>query len=161
MVAITAAFVTQPVFGVPDHQLIFTETSSTDLTVTYDGSPLTVTRDSSDLWHFSLPSGFFSFGQPQWTEPDKSNLVNYVDFTSNTEAIVHSDILPNSVFSTNADDTSVEVGTIFVGGVPVDATFDDDAATAETPAVPDTGTTGSLLGLSLIGLVFLRRKLCC
>jgi hypothetical protein len=37
--------------------------------------------------------------------------------------------------------------------------FVDSAATSETTAVPDTGTTASLFGLSLAGLAFLRRKL--
>ena len=160
-IAIIAAWVTQPVFGglLPaptPHELVITENSSTSLTVTYDGSPLIVSFDSSDLWHFSMPRAFLSLGQPQWTEPDPSNLVNYVDFTSNVEAIVHSDILPNSFFSTNADGASVGVGTILTDGLQVFATFHDlgDAA------VPDTGTTFSLFGLSLMGLGFLRRKLC-
>jgi hypothetical protein len=37
----------------------------------------------------------------------------------------------------------------------------DSAAGSEGASVPDTGTTGSLFGFSLAGLVFLRRKLSC
>jgi VPDSG-CTERM motif len=162
MVAITAVWVTQPVFGggvtPAPHQIVMTENSSTSLAVTYDGSPLIVSLDGSDLWHFTLPATFLSLGRPAWTEPENSSLVNFVDFTSNTFAIVHSDILSNSVFSTNADGASVLVGSVLVDGLSVFATFHDNAAASE--GVPDTGTTGSLLGLSLMGLGFLRRKLC-
>src|ERR1700693_724582 len=41
--------------------------------------------------------------------------------------------------------------------VGIDVTFHDNGDTA---AVPDTGTTGSLFGLSLAGLAFLRRNVC-
>jgi hypothetical protein len=158
MVAIAAALMTQPVFGggVVPNSIVITENSSTGLAATYNGSSLTVTPISPDLWSFTLPAGFLSLGQPQWTEPGNSSLVNYVDFTSNLAAIVHSDILSNSAFSTNADGTFVQVGTVL--GAPVVASFTDLAGASE--GVPDTGTTGSLLGLSLMGLGFLRRKLC-
>jgi VPDSG-CTERM motif len=158
-IAITGTWVTQPAYGAAIHQIVITEKSSTSLTATFDGSPLTVTPTpgSPDNWSFSLPGGFLSLGQPQWTEPENSKLVNYVDFTLNTAAIVHSDILPNSFFSTNANGASVRVGTDLLDGTAVFATFHDRGDTA---AVPDTGTTGSLLGLSLMGLAFFRRKLC-
>jgi hypothetical protein len=158
MVAIAAALMTQPVFGggVVANSIVMTENSSTSLAVTYNGSSLTVTPISPDLWSFTLPAGFLSLGQPQWTEPGNSSLVNYVDFTSNLVAIVHSDILSNSAFSTNADGAFVGVGT--VPGGPVVASFTDLAAASE--GVPDTGATFSIFGLSLMCLGFLRRKLC-
>jgi hypothetical protein len=155
MVAITAAWVTQPVFGTISvgHELVLTENSSTSLTVTYDLSPLTVTPTpgSPDQWTFSLPAGFAdlaTFGL--WTEPDNSNLVNSVGFVNGS---VFSDVTnPGGPALTNG--TPIQVGSD--GGVAVFATFNDlgDAA-----AVPDTGTTFSLLGLSLMGLAFLRRKI--
>src|SRR5438270_5048353 len=148
IVAITAALVmTQPAFGDSEHRLVLTENSSASLAVTYDGSPVTVTPISPDNWSFSLPADFFSFGQPAWIEPDNSSVVNWVDFSSNTVASVHSDMSPLFFFSTHPDGTPVEVGTIFLGGVPVFATFHDHGDTA---AVPDTGTTGFLCGLSLL-----------
>jgi len=165
IVVITAASATQPVFGGAVHQFVLTENSSTSLAVTYDGSPLTVNFVSSDSWNFLLPAGFVNtlagFNQA-WTEPGNSNLVNLVNFgTEITRAApITSDLtidpLPGSGVSPVANDTSVQVGT--VGGVAVFATFDDKAAASE--AVPDTGTTCSLLALSFIGLAFLRRKLC-
>ena len=156
-IAITGTWVTESAYGTAIHQIVITENSSTSLTATFDGSPLTVIPVSPDTWSFSLPGGFLSQGQPAWTEPENSKLVNYVDFTLNTAATVHSDISPLSFFSTSADGASVQVGTDLSDGTAVFATFRDHGDTA---AVPDTGTTGSLLGFSLMGLAFLRRKLC-
>jgi hypothetical protein len=161
MVAITAAWVTQPAFGqapAPSpHEFVLTENSSTSLAATYDGSTLTVTPVGVDTWSFFLPTGFLSLGGSwQWTEPDNSTLVNLVSFGSDITraAFIQSDLSLSTQFPVNADGASVQVGTD--GGVAVFATFHDlgDAAT-----VPDTGTTFSLLGLSLMGLGFLRRKI--
>ena len=164
VVAITAAWATQPVFGGAVHQFVLTENSSTNLSVTYDGSPFTVTFVSSDSWTFILPTDFVDtlvgFNQA-WTEPENSNLVNLVNFGTDIAraASITSDLtidrLAGSGISPVADGTSVQVGT--VGGVAVFATFNDKAAASE--GVPDTGTTCSLLALSLMGLAFLRRKL--
>jgi hypothetical protein len=149
--------VTQPVFGAvnPEHQLIFTENSSTSLTITYDGSPLTVTPTpgSPDQWTFSLPAGFVDVTTfVLWTEPENSTLVNSIGFSNGT---VFSDVTnPGGPALTNGTPFG-EVGT--VNGIIVSATFFDNGDVA---TVPDTGTTGSLLGLSLAGLAFFRRKLC-
>jgi len=159
VLAITAAWVIQPVFGdgTGFHDFIFTENSSKSLSITFDGSPLTVTPLGSDVWLFSLPTGF-SETTPvqQWTEPENSNLVNLVSFQfdplHDVFPRVISDFPSSSQFPINADGASVLVGTD--GGVDVFATFHDNAAAAEAP---DTGTTGSFLGLSLMGLAFLRR----
>ena len=164
MLAITAAWATRPVFGGAVHQFVLTENSSTSFSVTYDGVPLTVNPLSSDSWTFILPAGFVNTsvgGNQAWTEPENSNLVNLVGFGTDITraAFITSDLtidpLPGGV-SPIADGTSVQVGT--VGGVAVFATFNDEAAASE--AVPDPGTTCSLLALSLIGLAFLRRNLC-
>jgi VPDSG-CTERM motif len=161
MVVITAAWVTQPVFGDGSgfHDFVITENSSASLTATYDGSPLTVLQVPGfpDEWTFALPTGFLStVGLQQWTEPENSNLVNAVSFgTAMTRAgSVQSDFSLNTQFPINADGASVLVGTD--GGVDVFASFTDNGDTA---TVPDTGTTFSLLGLSLMGLGFLRRKI--
>ena len=57
MVAITAAWVTQPAFGDGSgfHDFVITENSSASLTATYDGSPLTVNLTSPDHWNFVTP----------------------------------------------------------------------------------------------------------
>ena len=74
IVAITLALVTQSVYGVTDHQLVFTENSSTDLLVTYDGTVVpTSSLGLTDFWIVSVPvnlglSGF----NLAWFEPDNS-----------------------------------------------------------------------------------------
>ena len=160
MIAVTAAWATQPVFGGAVHQFVLTENSSTSLAVTYDGSPLTVNPGGSDSWNFTLPAGFVNTsveGGQAWTEPENSNLVNFVTFGGEVAnlAFITSDSLAGRGVSPIADGTSVQVGT--VGGVAVFATFSDKAAASE--AVPEAGTTCSLLALSLTGLAFLRRTL--
>src|SRR5438477_8058260 len=134
MVAITAAGATQPVFGGAVHQFVLTEDSPTSLTVTYDGSPLTVNPVSSDSWNFNLPAGFVNTsvgGGQAWTEPENSNLVNFVTFGGEVAnlAFITSDSLAGRGVSPIADGTSVQVGT--VGGVAVFATFSDRAAASE------------------------------
>ena len=70
MAAITAAFVTQPVFGSVidlDHQLIFTENSSSSLSATYDGATLTPTFVSTDEWTLQTNvRSLFVVVFPQW-----------------------------------------------------------------------------------------------
>ena len=150
VVAITAALGIQPASAGAIHSFVITEVSSTSLTVTYDGSPLTVTFHSSESWTFLLPAGFLSNdvgGLLQWTEPENSNLANQVSFGSEITrgGFVVSDQSILNQFPINADGTSVEVGTD--GGVPVLATFNDNASGSET--APDTASTLSLLFLAL------------
>jgi hypothetical protein len=55
--AVTAGL-TQPVFATPTlNQLIITENSPTDLSATYNGSPLTVMTFGADGWNVLPPSG--------------------------------------------------------------------------------------------------------
>jgi VPDSG-CTERM motif len=150
VVAITAALVIQPASAGAIHSVVITEVSSTSLTVTYDGSPLTVTFHGSESWTFLLPAGFLSNdvgGLLQWTEPENSNLANQVSFGSEITrgGFVVSDQSILNQFPVTANATSIEVGTD--GGVAVFATFNDNAADSET--VPDTGST---LGLLFLGL---------
>jgi VPDSG-CTERM motif len=162
VIAITAAFVTQPVFGIPmDHQLVFTENSSTSLTVTFDGSTsgITVTELGPDRWTIALPFGIAGLHQAQWVEPENSNAVNFVQDTGlsgNGFFHVFSGTTKASLPLT-VNGMSVPFGTDASDGIAIAATFND---TGDVEAVPDTGTTGSLLGLSLTGLAFFRRKLC-
>jgi hypothetical protein len=151
VVAATAAMVIQPASAGAIHSFVITENSSTSLTVTYDGSPLTVTFQGSETWTFLLPTGFLSNdvgGLVQWTEPEKSNLANQVSFGSEITrgGFVASDHSTLNQFPISADGTSVEVGTD--GGVAVFATFHDNAAGSEGEA-PDSGSTLGLLFLAL------------
>ena len=162
MVATTALWGTQTAFGGPiqPHFFDITENSSTSLTVTYDGSPLTVTPSGPDSWSFLLPTGFLanSFGTNyQWIEPGNPALVNSVGFGSNiTRAgFVQSDLPLSTQPPPVADGAPVLVGTD--GGVSAFAKFHD---LGDSAAVPDSGASLSLFGVSLLGLGFLRRRLC-
>jgi len=164
MVAITAALVTQPVRAVPIvNNIVITENSSTSLTATYDGSTtgVTVAFDGTDLWTVTFPSTvtFSLLGGVNWLEPENSSLGNEVSFftrPSNELGVTSESALVGSKTTGNGS-TITNVGTDSSNGLSISVTFFDkgDVATA-----PDTGTTGSLLGLSLMGLAFLRRKLC-
>jgi hypothetical protein len=120
-IAISAILATRTAFAGDVHSFVITENSSTSVTVTYDGSPLTVTFSNSDVWTFVLPVGFsFSdVGFQQWTEPENSNLVNFVSFGTDITVggLVESDHSISNRFPINANGTTVEVGTD--GGVPV------------------------------------------
>ncbi len=160
MAAITAAFVTQPVFGSVidlDHQLIFTENSSSSLSATYDGATLTPTFVSTDEWTLQTNvRSLFVVVFRQWEEPGSASSINVFQLSgSNGLVTIDSDQSGGTVFGDGF--TFVAVGTDSSDGVPIDVTFNDNGDTAA--GVPDTGTTGSLLGFSLMGLAFLRRKL--
>src|SRR2546423_1161765 len=114
MVAITTALVTQPAFGVAvNNQLVITENSSTSLTATYNGSPVSIVLIVPDTWFF--PSG--ALGGPlivgntvtQWTEPGNSNLVNLVSFSPGDP--IFSDTFARTLLPINANGASVQVGT--------------------------------------------------
>jgi hypothetical protein len=162
MVAITAGLVTQPVFSQAPaptpHDLEFIENSSTSLSVTYDGSTtgITVVNSSADLWSVLLPPTLvFSLNPtPAWIEPDNFAHDNFVLFTSGSGTVFSDTPL---TFTPTLDEFPVAVGFDTSDQLPIFATFDDDGDVA---TVPDTGTTFSLFGLSLVGLAFLRRKLC-
>jgi len=159
-IAMTAACVSQPVFGVPDHQLVLTENSSTSLTVTYDGNPVAINLSFDNYWVMFI-TGVIFYTAEHWIEPENANSVNL--FVQRSAAItVVSDIANGINFGAQPNGfTFVAAGTDTRDNVPIDVTFHDNATASEAvhPA-PDTGTTFSLFGLSLTGLALLRRKFC-
>ena len=155
IVAITATLVTQPMRAGVINTLVITENSSTSLTATLNGNPLSVTFNFADSWTIALTGVSPNSGQ-FWTEPDAADFVNAV-FTgvlSSNQLFVTSEFGPtrSGLADGEPDTTSFKLN-----GGALSVTFFDkgDGATA-----PDTGTTASLFGLSLTGLAFLRRKLC-
>jgi len=164
MVAITAALVTQPVRAGVINSIVITENSSTSLTVTYNGSTsgITITFIEGEEWLVNLPFAVTNGTAANWTEPEDSSLFNYAEFIggSRNRLIVHSDAalfgFPHQ-FPLGANGTPVDFGKDLSDNVAVQAVFNDNGDVAKTP---DTGTTFSLFGLSLMGLTFLRRKLC-
>jgi VPDSG-CTERM motif len=162
-IAITTALVTQPVFGVPDHQMVFTEHSSSSLTATYDGSSagITVFPVAANDWIVNFTQQNLEFNNPLllWLEPGNANQVNELTAFLFPFITILSDFSATGTSAQPDGFTYVAVGFDVTTGsaVPFDVTFHD---LGDVAAVPDTGTTGSLLGLSVMGLAFLRRKLC-
>ena len=161
-IAITAALAAQPTSAISSvDQVIITENSSTSLTVTLNGNDITataVTNTGPDAWSVTLPSTVsFDGAVYGWLEPDNSNLANTIDFVPRITS------LPTSVnlLTITSDGGVLPPGSGFTyfndgDNVPDGATsftFKDNAATAETSAVPDTGSTFGLLFLSLIALL--------
>jgi hypothetical protein len=165
MIAIAAALVTQPMRAqVPFETIVFTENSSTSLSVTINASTsgITVLNTSPDHWTITLPATIANIGglNTGWTEPENPGQINYLTSGSAAnELFIASDFTPTApvdLFQNGALSNGIASDNIshthFVG------MFTDLAAASE--AVPDTGTTASLFGLSLMGLAFLRRKFC-
>jgi hypothetical protein len=161
MIAIAAAFVTQPVRASVINTLVITEKSSNSLTAILNGdtaNPLLVTG-GNDSWTITLNlNGNVIFGAQIWTEGAAFGLNNFVEALPNTITVVSDrDTGVTGIANNTQDTTSFDIRSSTGSTEPLYVTFNDlgDAA-----AAPDTGTTASLLGLSLTGLAFLRRKLC-
>jgi hypothetical protein len=171
MVAIITAWFAHPAWaGAIAPTLTLTEVSNTQLNWAWDaaggGTSGTINTLTPDVWGPSSISGptlgsVSPSGSAHWQEPENTagfqNLVSFLGPNSsfggpNWSITVNSDMIATPGA---APDGQTIPFTIF--GFQI--TFVDSAATSETTAVPDTGTTASLLGLSLTGLAFLRRKL--
>jgi VPDSG-CTERM motif len=153
VVVITATLVTQPMRAGAIDSLVITELSSTSLTATLNNNPLTVTFNFADNWTIALP-GVSGTGQ-EWEEPDAFGFANVVEFDpfAPNQLLVISDLGP--AFLALPDGTP-DTTRFTLNGNPLSVTFFDKG---DVTTAPDTGTTGSLFGLSLMGLAFLRRKL--
>jgi hypothetical protein len=159
VVAITAvahsAFAQVPV----THQLVLTETSSTTLNVTYDGSGSSSVVDvnfiSGDHWGVTVGFPVTFSGTPQWTELEDPSFVNLLTTFGNNQIIVNSDFFPRGSPTLSNGDTLANFGTDSRDGGSISATFRDRG---DAPiAVPDTGSTFVLLFLSLAALVVASR----
>ena len=164
MIATAAALVTQPMRAGVIDTLVITENSSTSLTAILNGTTaLSVGNTSSDNWTITLTGVFANSDNVAlsqfWTEPDVAGFVNAVTFNNLFPGVlfVGSDFPGQSGLADGTTDFTsfglvVGPGTV----APLFVTFFDKGDVA---TVPDTGTTFSLFGLSLMGLAFLRRKL--
>jgi hypothetical protein len=171
MVAIITGWVTQPVNGQTPTStpvITFTEYSSTNLTAVYTNSSggttnliVTPFPGFTDLWTVALPSdgSLVTFNDAAWLEPSSTTSINNI-LGQVSSFRVTSDIPltgpPGAGVLTNNQMTAFPIAIVVGTGPIVFGVFNDlgDVAT-----VPDTGTTASLLGFSLMGLAFLRRKL--
>jgi hypothetical protein len=159
--AVAAALVTPSAVA---HSLVLTEVSSTVLTATYDASPLTVGNNGPDDWIVTAPEITFQGSgliQTQWIEPENSSLLNALTHIGpnigpgNFE--FQSDIVIRGFTGQPNGSTVNDVGTDNRDFASVSMTFTDNAATAEHPAVPDTGSTLGLFLVSSIALVGARK----
>jgi hypothetical protein len=163
------------------NQLVITENSSTDLSATYNGSPLTVTftplPPPAEQWSVSPPegvifdirtrSGISSYG---FIEPDNPALFNWIfsapDPTETKNEIVVASDLRISDFLGQPGFEGLQFvpdGTTVIGiGVdrntssPIVLTFHDNAGSTEL--VPDNSSTFSLLVAGLMALFCVRRR---
>jgi hypothetical protein len=152
-VAITTAVIAQSAFSqAAPHQLVFTETSSTSLTATYDGSTSGVSINFISTDHWGVTIGFpVSFsGSPQWTEPEDPSFVNLLTTFGNNQIIVNSDFFPRGSPTLADESIFANFGTDTRDGAPISVTFDDDG---DVPTLPDMGSTLALLSLSLTTLL--------
>jgi hypothetical protein len=180
-IAISAALVSQSTFAISStptptpHDLELTEVSSSTLTVTDNGSMtgISVMNTSPDHWTVTLPytvqSGVFNGpgDEVEWLETSTfvsappigslpANDVSFATFMTSTFSVV-SDI-PNTQPSPAPDGTKItDVGTDTTDQTDVNMTFHDNAATAETTGVPETGSALGLLVLGLIALLGAKR----
>lgn len=137
-------------------QLVVTENSSTSLTATLNGNPLTVAFDGSQFWSIDMSGSLL--GGPGagvfWREPENPTTeANQVAFAG-PEIFIHSD-LPPVTGQPLLDNGATDTTDFFINASPVDVTFNDngDAASA-----PDTTATFSLLAVSLAALAVLKRS---
>jgi hypothetical protein len=150
-VAITA--MAQSAFAqIAPHQLLFTETSFKNLTVTYDGSKTGVDVNfiSGDHWGVTIGYAVTFSGSPQWTEPEDPSFVNLLTTFGNNQIIVNSDFFPRGSPTLADGSTFSNFGIDTRDGASVSVTFRDRGDVA---AVPDTGSTVGLLSLALTALV--------
>ena len=143
---------------IPTHDIVLTENSSTDLSVTFDGSPvMTVSNTAQDRWTVTFPDTFiFGAYTLHWDEnPSSLVLGNIVDVSGTNELSVFSDIItgqtpePNGFTFTNQS--------AFDSGNRVNVNFTFNDLGDGSSSVPDTGSTLGLFIVSLIALLAARR----
>ncbi len=151
-IAIAVALLSQPVRASVINNIVLTENSSTSLTATYNGSPISaanITNSGPDSWIVTFP-GTVSFNGDRGTWIESANIENTVDFILMDHVLtVNSDVAGTGFFSDGQ--TAMGVGTDSSNGASINAAFFDNAATSE--GVPDTGSTLGLLSLSMVALL--------
>jgi hypothetical protein len=141
------------------HDIVLTENSSTDLFVTLDGSPVTVSNTAPDQWTVTFANTFnFAGFTLFWEEnPISPVLGNVVDAPGGNELSVFSDI-PTGRFPPGEPNGSTQSAFAFDSGnlVPFNFTFNDLGDGSSN--VPDTGSTLGLLFVPVVALLAARRR---
>ena len=161
IVAIAAVWLAHPAWAInAEPTLTLTETSKTQLNWSWDavggGSSGSITAVLADQWLNTSISGptlsALAEGSGSWTEPEDAGFRNFANVAYTPTGWIIVTVLSDVSGTGISDGTAADFGGFQVK-------FFDTAATSETAAVPDPGTTFSLFGFSLMGLGFLRRKL--
>jgi hypothetical protein len=146
--------------------LTFTETSSTDLSVTLNETTTnygTVNNVGADHWTWTPPAPYDSVDVPNgaaWTEPENSSLVNTIESSSPSYFDIYSDIdLPG--VTAVSDESFIPSGLLLHNTttdiwMPFDAQFIDQAG--DVPATVPEPSTFLLFGAGLAGVGLLRKK---
>jgi hypothetical protein len=137
MVAITAAFVTQPVRASVINSIVITEKSSKNLTVTYSNGSVSVNLTATnDEWSVEFPSSV-SFNSnvfmTVWIEPDSSGKVNAIGEPGTSSFGVFSDIINPGLTAVPDGTTVSDVGTDSSNGGTINMTFFDKGDVAGAP----------------------------
>ena len=157
----SAALLVQPVFAVT-HQIVFTENSSSSLSVTYDGGTTGISvfpsPTTSDLWSVFFPNNVLlsniqaNGSQVQWVEPENFSLTNLAGSNGSNRVDINSDFTgDNSFAGTTLQDGQAfaNAGTDTSDGGSISIQFFDQAATSE--AVPEPFASWLIvLGLLLL-----------
>jgi hypothetical protein len=142
------------------HDIILIENSSTDLSVTLDGSPVTVLpQQAPDQWTVTFPDTF-DFGGILlfWEEnPISDVLGNAVDGSGANQLSVFSDA-PTGHSPAGEPNGSTQSHLVFDSGNLVTVNFKFTDLGDGSSSVPDTGSTLGLFIVSLIALLAARRS---
>ena len=162
MIAVTPMLVTSPVRAGALDSLVITENSSTSLTAILNGTTsLTVIFNSADDWFiedFRIQGTQPGGSGNAWIEPGPfAGLCNLVVASSDFPGLTVLSDRPIADASFGLPDGTADTTHFTFDGNPLSVTFFDKGDVATT--VPDTGTTASLLAVSLAGMVFIRRKI--
>ena len=171
LIAVTAALVTQSALAqTTTNSVVFTETSSSTLTVSLDTVMLPgsdIVNTSADHWTVTIPALLITTSPGvNWIEPENTpfNMSDPTGFNTLTFAAPPSvgvETIVNIVSDTATlgggianlvNGATEEVFNGLPGGPSTNYTFQDNAATAEGHSVPDTGSTLGLLALALAAL---------
>jgi len=145
---------------IPTHDIVLTENSSTDLSVTFDGSPvMTVSNTAQDRWTVTFPDTFIFGGYDKfWEENPISLLGNVVEASGTNQLSVLSDVDTgrSPAGAANGSTQSQSPGASDSGN-PVTVNFKFNDIGDGSSSVPDTGSTLGLFIVSLIALLAARR----
>jgi hypothetical protein len=140
------------------HDIVLTENSSTDLSVTFDKSPVMVSNTGQDQWTVTFADTFIFGGDSFfWEEnPISPNLGNIVNESGTNELFVFSDVITGRSPAGDPNGSTLS-GSASDSGNPVTVNFTFNDHGDGSSSVPDTGSTLGLLLVPVVALLAARR----